>query len=77
MTISSHQATMIVLGTSICGFAAIAANDHLNHTYDEDLAQEISVINIFKFFSSIVFPIMANCNLFSTDSRQAYVIIAA
>ena len=76
LPISSHLATLIGVGTSICGGSAIAATAPIIQADDEDVAQAISVIFLFNVLAALVFPTLATWLGFSTDSGQAFGIFA-
>ncbi|HEL1648912.1 putative sulfate exporter family transporter [Streptococcus suis] len=76
LPISSHLATLIGVGTSICGGSAIAATAPIIQADDEDVAQAISVIFFFNVLAALVFPTLATWLGFSTDSGQAFGIFA-
>ncbi|HEM3199405.1 TPA: YeiH family putative sulfate export transporter [Streptococcus suis 14A] len=76
LPISSRLATLIGVGTSICGGSAIAATAPVIQADDEDVAQAISVIFLFNVLAALVFPIFATWLGFSTDSGQAFGIFA-
>ncbi|MBS0791263.1 YeiH family protein [Streptococcus suis] len=76
LPISSHLATLIGVGTSICGGSAIAATAPIIQADDEDVAQAISVIFLFNVLAALVFPSLATWLGFSTDSGQAFGMFA-
>ncbi|HFI0026359.1 TPA: YeiH family protein [Streptococcus suis] len=76
LPISSHLATLIGVGTSICGGSAIAATAPIIQADDEDVAQAISVIFLFNVLAAMVFPTLATWFGFSTDSGQAFGMFA-
>ncbi|HFI0175429.1 TPA: YeiH family protein [Streptococcus suis] len=76
LPISSHLATLIGVGTSICGGSAIAATAPVIQADDEDVAQAISVIFLFNVLAAMVFPTLATWFGFSTDSGQAFGMFA-
>ncbi|NQI71085.1 YeiH family putative sulfate export transporter [Streptococcus suis] len=76
LPISSHLATLIGVGTSICGGSAIAATAPVIQADDEDVAQAISVIFLFNVLAALIFPTLATWLGFSTDSGQAFGIFA-
>ncbi len=59
LPISSHLATLIGVGTSICGGSLIAATAPIIQADDEDVAQAISVIFLFNVLAALVFPTLA------------------
>ncbi|HEM3613656.1 TPA: putative sulfate exporter family transporter [Streptococcus suis] len=76
LPISSHLATLIGVGTSICGGSAIAATAPIIQADDEDVAQAFSVIFLFNVLAALVFPTLATWLGFSTDSGQAFGMFA-
>ncbi|HFI0040329.1 TPA: YeiH family protein [Streptococcus suis] len=76
LPISSHLATLIGVGTSICGGSAIAATAPIIQADDKDVAQAISVIFLFNVLAALVFPTLATWLGFSTDSGQAFGLFA-
>lgn len=76
LPISSHLATLIGVGTSICGGSAIAATAPIIQADDEDVAQAISIIFLFNVLAALVFPTLATWLGFSTDSGQAFGMFA-
>ncbi|HFU4189375.1 TPA: YeiH family protein [Streptococcus suis] len=76
LPISSHLATLIGVGTSICGGSAIAATAPIIQADDEDVAQAISVIFLFNVLAALIFPTLATWLGFSTDSGQAFGMFA-
>ncbi|WP_105133725.1 YeiH family protein [Streptococcus suis] len=76
LPISSHLATLIGVGTSICGGSAIVATAPIIQADDEDVAQAISVIFLFNVLAALVFPTLATWLGFSTDSGQAFGMFA-
>ncbi|HFI0246948.1 TPA: YeiH family protein [Streptococcus suis] len=76
LPISSHLATLIGVGTSICGGSAIAATAPVIQADDEDVAQAISVIFLFNVLAALIFPTLATWLGFSTDSGQAFGMFA-
>lgn len=56
MKIDSKVATLIGVGSSICGGSAIAATAPVIDADDEDVAQSISVIFLFNVLAALIFP---------------------
>ena len=69
-------ATLIGVGSSICGGSAIAATAPVINADDEEVAQSISVIFFFNVLAAILFPILGNLIGFSTTSGEAFGIFA-
>ncbi len=76
LPISAHLATLIGVGTSICGGSAIAATAPIIKADDEEVAQAISVIFLFNILAALLFPSLATWIGFSTDSGQAFGMFA-
>lgn len=55
LPISAHLATLIGVGTSICGGSAIAATAPIIKADDEEVAQAISVIFLFNILAALLF----------------------
>lgn len=72
----SKIATLIGVGSSICGGSAIAATAPVINADDEEVAQSISVIFFFNVLAAILFPILGNLIGFSTTSGEAFGIFA-
>ena len=56
MNVPGKIATLIGVGSSICGGSAIAATAPVIHADDEDVAQAISVIFLFNVIAALIFP---------------------
>ncbi len=56
LRIKPDTATLIGVGSSICGGSAIAATAPVIKAKDEDVAQAISVIFLFNVIAALVFP---------------------
>lgn len=56
----SAIATLIAVGSSICGGSAIAATAPVIHAKDEEVAQAISVIFLFNVVAALIFPTLGN-----------------
>ena len=56
MRVPGKIATLIGVGSSICGGSAIAATAPVIRADDEDVAQAISVIFLFNVIAALVFP---------------------
>lgn len=76
LPISSSLATLIGVGTSICGGSAIAATAPIIDADDEEVAQAISVIFLFNVLAALIFPSLAGWLGFSTDSGQVFGMFA-
>lgn len=56
LKIDSNIATLIGVGSSICGGSAIAATAPVIDAKDEDVATSISVIFLFNIIAALIFP---------------------
>ena len=56
LDIPSKTATLIGVGSSICGGSAIAATAPVIDADDEEIAQSISVIFLFNVIAALIFP---------------------
>ncbi|MBQ1408017.1 MAG: putative sulfate exporter family transporter, partial [Eubacterium sp.] len=74
--ITSKSATLIGVGSSICGGSAIAAAAPVIKASDEEVAQSISVIFFFNVMAAIIFPLLGQAFGFSTTSGEAFGIFA-
>ncbi|MDD6278203.1 MAG: YeiH family protein [Oscillospiraceae bacterium] len=76
MKIPVKTATLVGVGSSICGGSAIAATAPVIDADDDDVAQSISVIFFFNIIAALVFPVLGNLLGFSTDTGEAFGIFA-
>lgn len=76
MKIQSRTATLIGVGSSICGGSAIAATAPVIDADDEEVAQSISVIFFFNVIAAIVFPWLGHAIGFLTVSGEPFGIFA-
>ncbi|MCR5176288.1 MAG: YeiH family protein [Anaerovibrio sp.] len=76
MNISGNSATLVGVGSSICGGSAIAATAPVIDADDNEVAQAISVIFFFNVLAAILFPILGSMIGFSTISGEAFGIFA-
>ncbi|MBY5034527.1 YeiH family protein [Streptococcus gallolyticus] len=74
--LSVNMATLIGVGSSICGGSAIAATAPVIDASDEEVAQAISVIFLFNVLAALIFPSLASLVGFSTTSGEAFGIFA-
>lgn len=72
----ANTATLVGVGSSICGGSAIAATAPVIDATDEEVAQSISVIFLFNIIAAIVFPVMGTALGFSTQSGHAFGVFA-
>lgn len=56
LKIDSDVATLVGVGSSICGGSAIAATAPVINAKDEDIATSISVIFLFNIIAALIFP---------------------
>ncbi|MDU2374172.1 MAG: putative sulfate exporter family transporter, partial [Peptoniphilus harei] len=56
LNIDSNIATLVGVGSSICGGSAIAATAPVINAKDEDVATSISVIFLFNIIAALIFP---------------------
>lgn len=72
----AKTATLIGVGSSICGGSAIAATAPVIEADDEDVAQSISVIFFFNVLAALLFPTLGSAIGFDTTSGEAFGIFA-
>lgn len=60
LSVDSAIATLIAVGSSICGGSAIAATAPVIRAKDEQVAQAISVIFLFNVIAALVFPTLGS-----------------
>lgn len=76
MQIPSKIATLIGVGSSICGGSAIAATAPVIDADEEEVAQSISVIFFFNVLAALIFPTFGTLIGFDTKSADAFGIFA-
>lgn len=76
LKIPSKIATLVGVGSSICGGSAIAATAPVIDAEDEEVAQAISVIFFFNVLAAILFPTLGGILGFSTADGTAFGIFA-
>ena len=69
-------ATLIGVGSSICGGSAIAATAPVIHADDKQVAQSISVIFFFNLIAALTFPALGTALGFDTTSGSAFGLFA-
>lgn len=69
-------ATLIGVGSSICGGSAIAATAPVIDADEEEVAQSISVIFLFNVLAALLFPSFGQLIGFDTISGEAFGIFA-
>lgn len=72
----SNIATLIGVGSSICGGSAIAATAPIIDSDEEEVAEAISVIFFFNIMAALIFPALGNFIGFDTSSGDAFGIFA-
>lgn len=72
----SKVATLIGVGSSICGGSAIAATAPVIDADEEEVAQSISVIFLFNVLAALLFPSFGQLVGFDTTSGDAFGIFA-
>lgn len=60
LNMNSKVATLIGVGSSICGGSAIAATAPVIDADDEEIAQSISVIFLFNVLAALIFPTLGH-----------------
>lgn len=70
--IEPQLATLIGVGSAICGGSAIAATAPIIRADNEKLAQSISVIFFYNLLAALLFPTLGGWLGFATDSGQAF-----
>lgn len=69
-------ATLIGVGSSICGGSAIAATAPVIDADEEEVAQSLSVIFLFNVLAALLFPSFGQLIGFDTTSGEAFGIFA-
>ncbi len=60
LKVDGNTATLIGVGTSICGGSAIAATAPIIHANDEEMAHSISTIFLFNVIAAFLFPFLGH-----------------
>lgn len=76
LKIPANTATLIGVGSSICGGSAIAATAPVVDADDDEVAQAISVIFFFNVLAALLFPTLGGLLGFDTTSGDAFGIFA-
>lgn len=76
MKIPSKIATLIGVGSSICGGSAIAAAAPVIDADDEEVAQSISVIFLFNVLAALIFPPLGTVLGFSQTDPTGFGVFA-
>ncbi|ADC91025.1 hypothetical protein HMPREF0868_1073 [Mageeibacillus indolicus UPII9-5] len=74
--IKGNIATLVGVGSSICGGSAIAAAAPVIDADEDEIAQAISVIFFFNILAAILFPSLGRIIGFSTTDGHAFGIFA-
>ena len=74
--VPSNLATLIGVGSSICGGSAVAATAPVIEADDEEVAQAISVIFLFNVIAALIFPVRGGLIGFDTTSGESFGIFA-
>lgn len=74
--IQPKTATLVGVGSSICGGSAIAATAPVIQADDEEVAQSISVIFFFNVLAALIFPSLGQLIGFNTASGESFGIFA-
>ena len=74
--VPGKTATLIGVGSSICGGSAIAATAPVIDADDEEVAQAISVIFLFNVLAALFFPMLGGALGFDTTSGDGFGIFA-
>ena len=76
LRVPSNLATLIGVGSSICGGSAVAATAPVIEADDEEVAQAISVIFLFNVIAALIFPVLGGLIGFDTTSGESFGIFA-
>lgn len=76
MDIPGKVATLVGVGSSICGGSAIAATAPVIDADEDEVAQAISVIFFFNVLAALIFPTLGQLVGFDTASGEAFGIFA-
>ena len=76
MNIKGNTATLIGVGSSICGGSAIAATAPVIDADDDEVAQAISVIFFFNVLAALLFPSLGKLIGFDITTGEAFGIFA-
>lgn len=67
LNIPTKIATLVGVGSSICGGSAVAATAPVIDAHDDEIAQAISVIFFFNVIAALIFPTLGEMLHFSND----------
>lgn len=76
MHVPENVATLVGVGSSICGGSAIAATAPIVNADNEEIAQSISVIFFFNVLAALLFPTLGGLLGFDTTTGEAFGIFA-
>ena len=76
LRVPGKTATLIGVGSSICGGSAVAATAPVIDADDEEVAQAISVIFLFNVIAALIFPTLGGLIGFDTSSGESFGIFA-
>ena len=76
LRVPGKLATLIGVGSSICGGSAVAATAPVIDADDEEVAQAISVIFLFNVLAALIFPALGGLIGFDTTSGESFGIFA-
>lgn len=76
LNIDTKTATLVGVGSSICGGSAIAATAPVIEAEEEEVAQAISVIFFFNVLAALIFPSLGQWLGFDTTTGEAFGIFA-
>ena len=76
LKVPANTATLVGVGSSICGGSAIAATAPVIDADDNEVAQSIAVIFFFNVLAAIFFPILGKAIGFDTMHGDAFGIFA-
>lgn len=76
LRVPSNLATLIGVGSSICGGSAVAATAPVIDASDEEVAQSISVIFLFNVIAALIFPVLGGLIGFDTTTGESFGIFA-
>jgi len=76
LKVKGNTATLVGVGSSICGGSAIAATAPVVDAKEEEVAQAISVIFFFNVLAALFFPTLGKLIGFDTGSGEAFGIFA-
>ena len=76
MKVDRKIATLVGIGSSVCGGSAIAAAAPVIDADDEEVAQAIAVIFFFNVIAAILFPQLGSLLGFSAESGESFGVFA-